>query len=207
MNIIIVGCGETGCRLAAQLDELGHDVSVIDINSDKFESLPDDFGGLCVRGSGTEDHVLRRAGCENADAAAVLTSDDNVNIMSAEILGKLYGIESVYVRLLDSSREAVFSRFGLNTVCSTRMEADAFLSLLLDESGGVQPLDISGVSMRLVSVKAERKHSDKSPSELFCKDGEMLFAVKRRDGSFHLANEEGLTLREGDKLIYAVIQG
>ena len=41
MNIIIVGCGETGCRLAAQLDELGHDVSVIDINSDKFESLPD----------------------------------------------------------------------------------------------------------------------------------------------------------------------
>ncbi len=205
MNVIIVGCGETGCRLAAQLDGLGHDVSVIDINADKFEGLPEDFGGLCVRGSGTQDEVLRRAGCENADAAAVLTSDDNVNIMSAEILGKVYGIDNVYVRLLDSSRESVFSRFGLHTVCSTRMEADAFLSLILDENGSVQPLNIRGVSMKLVTVKAERKHMGKKPSELFCKDGEMLFGVMRRDGAFLLANEEGLTFREGDKLIYALV--
>ena len=154
MNIIIVGCGETGCRLAAQLDELGHDVAVIDVNADKFEGLPEDFGGLCVRGSGTEDDVLKRAGCENADAAAILTSNDNVNIMSAEILGKFYGIKNVYVRLLDSSREAVFKKFGLNTVCTTRMEADAFLSLILDENSSVQPLNISGLSMKLVRPTA-----------------------------------------------------
>lgn len=205
MNVVIVGCGETGCRLAAQLDELGHDVAVIDVNAEKFESLPDDFSGICVRGSGTEADVLEKAGCENADVAAVLTSNDNVNIMSAEILGKFYGIKNVYVRLLDSSKEAVFKKFGLNTVCTTRMEADVFLSLVLDESSKVQPLIFSGASMKLVSVKAERRHIGKKPSELFCKEGEMLFAVRRRDGSVHLANEGKLTFEEGDVLIYAVI--
>lgn len=205
MNIIIIGCGKTGNMLAANLDELGHDVVVIDTDKAKFEQLPEKFGGICVQGSGIDADVLKTAGCENADAAAVLTSNDNLNIMSAKILGTVFGIDDVYVRLSDSSRESVFRKFGLRTVCATRMEKDVFLSLLVRKNYDIEPVSINGTNIAFNMIKADKKHINKYVSEIYCKDNEMLFAIKKCDGSIHFANEAELTVEEGDKLIYAVI--
>ena len=36
MNILIVGCGKTGARLANELDDYGFDVSVVDADAHAF---------------------------------------------------------------------------------------------------------------------------------------------------------------------------
>jgi len=112
MNIIIIGCGKTGSRLANALDERGYDVAVVDNDEEKFSMLSDDFSGLEVCGNETDIDVLQNAGCDNANMAFVVTGKDTVNVMVAQTLKVEFGLENVYLRVLDPSREAVFRKFG-----------------------------------------------------------------------------------------------
>ena len=43
MNILIVGCGKVGSMLASQLDQMGHDVAVLDREEARFALLDSDF--------------------------------------------------------------------------------------------------------------------------------------------------------------------
>ena len=45
MNVIIMGCGRVGSRVAGMLDAAGHQVTVLDTNPDSFRRLPDSFRG------------------------------------------------------------------------------------------------------------------------------------------------------------------
>ena len=49
MRIIIVGCGRVGAQTAAELDQRGEHVTVIDIDQRAFNRLPSTFGGVTVR--------------------------------------------------------------------------------------------------------------------------------------------------------------
>ena len=37
MKIIIVGCGKVGCTIAEQLDQEGHNITLVDTNPDILE--------------------------------------------------------------------------------------------------------------------------------------------------------------------------
>ena len=76
MNVLIIGCGKTGARLATQLDEYGYDVAIVDADEQAFQSLGERFSGLPVCGIVTDMDVLRNAGADNADLAVVVTEND-----------------------------------------------------------------------------------------------------------------------------------
>ena len=71
MRVIIVGCGRVGARVAAELDQRGEHVTIIDINPRAFNRLPQGFSGESVRGNGTDEDVMRTAGAEQADEDAL----------------------------------------------------------------------------------------------------------------------------------------
>ena len=54
MNILVVGCGKVGSRLACSLSRAGHDVSIVDRNAEHFELLDDDFSGITFPGGHVE---------------------------------------------------------------------------------------------------------------------------------------------------------
>ena len=66
MNILIIGCGKTGARLANELDDYGFDVSVVDADAHAFLRLKPSFSGLSVCGEVTDTDVLKNAGADNA---------------------------------------------------------------------------------------------------------------------------------------------
>ena len=69
MNIVVVGCGRVGAAIAADLDTRGHRVTIVDVSTEAFDRLPSTFKGNAVRGDGTDEDTLRRAGAEGADVA------------------------------------------------------------------------------------------------------------------------------------------
>lgn len=121
MNIVILGCGRVGSRLASMLDNLGHHVSVIDNNPDAFKRLPPDFRGKEVLGIGIDEDVLKRAGIENADIFAALTNGDNTNIMASQVAKELFQVGRVIARIYDPIRENTYHMLGLETVCPTTL--------------------------------------------------------------------------------------
>ena len=205
MNVIIIGCGKTGSRIARQLDERGCDVSVVDSTASKFDNLGSDFSGLAVSGEATDTEVLRNAGAENANFAIVVTPDDNLNVMVGQILKLEFEIEQVYVRVLDPTREAVFRKFGLHTICPTRFESDFLFNLATKDDLSVETVTIGSSTVQFETVRADRRTVDKKPSEIPSRKNEMPFAIKKKTGQIILCNNEDVVIEDGDKIVFAAV--
>ncbi len=129
-----MGCGRVGARVAILLDNGGHRVSVIDVDSKAFRRLPTDFRGETVIGTGIDEDILRLAGIEGADAFVAVTNGDNRNIMAAQVARHVFGIEEVVCRIYDPVREDTYRRLGLTTVCPTTTIAAQVLDQVLASS-------------------------------------------------------------------------
>jgi trk system potassium uptake protein TrkA len=58
MKLLIVGCGRVGSRIAAQMAEDGHEVTVVDEDPEALQRLADDWPGTFVVGHGLDIDVL-----------------------------------------------------------------------------------------------------------------------------------------------------
>ncbi|HEX5165328.1 MAG TPA: TrkA family potassium uptake protein [Thermomicrobiales bacterium] len=130
MNVVIVGCGRVGARIAATLDQAGHRVSVVDNNPAAFRRLPQDFSGKAIVGMGIDEDVLKAADIEEADAFFAVTNGDNTNIMTAQIAQTVFDIQHVVARIYDPVREDTYRRMGIHTVCPTTTIASLMLSAI-----------------------------------------------------------------------------
>lgn len=125
MKIVIVGCGRVGASAADLYDRSGHEVIVLDSTTAAFDRLPSTFGGTAIRGDGTDEDVLRRAGAESADVFLALTEGDNRNVMAAQLAGEVLGARRVIAKINDPLRSTAYAELGIATVCRTGLILDA----------------------------------------------------------------------------------
>jgi trk system potassium uptake protein TrkA len=136
VKIVIVGCGRVGAVLAEAFDTAGHEVVILDLSTRAFERLSEEFKGQAVRGDGTDEDVLRRAGAAGADVFLALTEGDNRNVMAAQVAMENLEVGKVMAKINDPVRAAAYAELGLATVCRTTMLSDAIQAFLgLEQSG------------------------------------------------------------------------
>jgi trk system potassium uptake protein TrkA len=162
MRIIIVGCGRVGARTAAELDQRGEHVTVIDTEQRAFNRLPSTFGGVTVRGSGGDEDVQRGAGAEMCDLLIALTEGDNRNAMAAQLGKHVFGIPRVIAKINDPVRAEAYRSLGLETICRTVILADALTRAAIEgaEATGDMVLPATAEPLRGAPVegsKAARK--------------------------------------------------
>ena len=130
MKTIIVGCGRVGSVLADSFDRAGHDVIVIDTSTSAFDRLPGSFGGSAIRGDGTDEDTLRRAGADGADLFMAMTEGDNRNVMASQLATEALGAKQVIAKINDPLRAAAYAELGLATLCRTNLMATAVSEFL-----------------------------------------------------------------------------
>ena len=140
MKIVIVGAGRVGAVLAEAYDAAGHDVVILDLSTRAFDRLPTEFRGSAIRGDGTDEDTLRRAGAAEADAFLALTEGDNRNVMAAQVATEKLGIRKVIAKINDPVRAAAYADLGIATLCRTTLQADAVSAYL-----GFSPLGVPSV--------------------------------------------------------------
>ena len=185
MNVLVVGCGRLGTRLAGILDEHGHDVAVVDTSADAFHNLNDNFSGITVVGMPLDMTVLKNAGVENCDAMAVVTPDDNLNITVSQIAQEFFGVKNVVARISDPTREKVFKSFGLKTVCPTKLAGDAIFTAL------TQPWGSKNISFETATAAFHIRAVDKAHVGALVTTapmdkGEVIFGILHADGTMEL---------------------
>jgi len=130
MNIIVVGCGRVGSELAYRLYQSGHRVTVIDIAASAFANLPHDFRGRTLEGEPLNQDILRRAGIDQADGIALVTSSDSVNAVVAQVAREVYGISNIVVRNYEPQWRSMYEVFNLQVVSSSSWGAQRLEELL-----------------------------------------------------------------------------
>jgi trk system potassium uptake protein TrkA len=138
MRAVIVGCGRVGATMAQALDAAGHEVTIVDLSTRSFDRLPATFGGNAVRGDGTDEDTLRRAGAVGADLFLALTEGDNRNVMAAQLAVEALAIRRVFAKVNDPVRAQAYAELGIGTICRTTMLADALLGVL-GQAGSGEP--------------------------------------------------------------------
>jgi len=134
MNVVILGCGRLGAKLAQMLDSEGDAVTVIDPNSESFARLGPRFRGRTMVGVGIDEDVLRRAGIEQADAFVALSDGDNTNIMASQVAKIIFKVPKVISQIKDPIREDTYHLLGLETICPTTIGAEVMKEVILRSS-------------------------------------------------------------------------
>jgi len=137
VKIVIVGCGRVGASVSEAYDQKGHEVLVLDITTAAFDRLPSSFGGTAIRGDGTDEAVLKRAGAEGADVFLALTEGDNRNVMAAQLAAEELGIERVIAKINDPLRAKAYAELGIATLCRTGLMVDSIDHYLGFPSSGL----------------------------------------------------------------------
>lgn len=134
MNVLIMGCGRLGARIATTLDEAGHKVTVLDTQAASFRRLPATFTGTKAVGNGMDGPVLERAGIAQMEAFMAVTQGDNRNYFASQMAREIYHVPRVLCRIYDPVREQIFRELGLETFCSTRLGSTIMVEMLLGKT-------------------------------------------------------------------------
>jgi trk/ktr system potassium uptake protein len=82
MRAVIVGAGEVGFHVAERLSRDGHEVVVVDLDTDRLEYVEAHLDVGVIEGSGASPQVLERAGASRADLIVAVSSVDEVNLVT-----------------------------------------------------------------------------------------------------------------------------
>ena len=130
MKAVIVGCGRVGAGLADELDRAGWQVLILDTSTAAFDRLPSTFRGTALRGDGTDEDTLRRAGAEDADLFLSLTEGDNRNVMAAQLAIEALGARRTVAKINDPVRAEAYAHLGIAALCRTNLMTSAVLGFV-----------------------------------------------------------------------------
>ena len=90
MNIIVVGLGKVGRKLAERLSlEKEHSITVIDLKQPTVADVVNSYDVMGITGSGTNMEVLEEAGIASADILIAVTRSDELNLLTCFLARKL----------------------------------------------------------------------------------------------------------------------
>ncbi|MBR2805105.1 MAG: TrkA family potassium uptake protein [Eggerthellaceae bacterium] len=203
-NVIVVGCGRVGSRLAGMLSDNGANVCVVDIKADAFSNLGRNFNGSTVQGLGYDEDTLVKAGIEDCDVVAAVTQSDNANLMTTEVASRLYNVPHVIARLYNSDHERAYMQLGIDYVCGTTLVAKEVFSKAL--SGHGSHLDTFGdyEVLRFSLDLSWRNNEPIHANEIERSHDIRIIAFERKDGSASSIPSGESTLHHGDLVLACV---
>ncbi len=199
-----MGCGRVGASLADGLARIGHDVAIIDRDSAAFQRLSPEFPGKRVLGMGFDREVLVRAGIEEADAFAAVSSGDNSNIISARLARETFGVQRVVARIYDAKRAAVYERLGIPTVATVPWTTDRLLNALTQETETTKWRDPTG-TVAVAEVALHEEWVGHRATDLEAATGaRVAFVIRFGTG---LLPEPKTVIQASDQVYIAAVSG
>ena len=98
MKVIVIGDGKVGRTIVEHTCQEGHEVVVVDTNSQSVEQAIDKYDVMGIVGNGASYDILKSAGADKANIVIAATSSDETNILSCLIAKKL-GAKSTIARV------------------------------------------------------------------------------------------------------------
>ena len=133
-QVIIVGCGRLGGRIASMLSDKGYQVVIIDVEEEAFRKLPETFGGLQIKADGADLDTLRYVDVDETSVFVACTGNDNLNSLIAQIASRIFAVPNVYVRFDDADKELLIKGFNIEGIYPFKLSMKVFEESLFGSS-------------------------------------------------------------------------
>src|SRR5262245_53555507 len=122
MYAIVAGGGKVGFFLARELIDQGHEVLIIENNTERAEFIANELGNVVLRGNADEASTLAEAGAERADVVIAVTGEDPRNLVLLQVAKRRFGARRTVARINDPRNEGIFRMLGIDaTVNATQV--------------------------------------------------------------------------------------
>ncbi len=132
MNIIIAGAGKVGFNLAKTLS-IGHNVTIIDKNSQALDRIQESLDILPIRGNVEDVNTYKRFTDQEIDLFIAVTNNDNANLVSAMMIDAVLHVKRKFIRLQKYffQEEIIQKKLNVDKVVFPLKLTSQTLSLLL----------------------------------------------------------------------------
>lgn len=159
MNIIILGAGQVGSFLAANLVSEANEITVIDQNAALLHNLQEHLDLRTVTGHAAHPDILLQAGAEDADMLVALTNSDETNMVACQIAHTIFHTPTKIARVRETdylNHQEIFGSEGLavDVHISPETLVTHYIQRLIDYPDALQVLDFADGKVQLVAVKA-----------------------------------------------------
>jgi trk system potassium uptake protein TrkA len=159
MKIIILGAGQVGSSVAANLASEANDITVVDENTAVLHDLQDRLDIRTVTGHASHPDTLAQAGADDADMVLAVTSSDETNMIACQVAYTLYHTPTKIARVrsleyLNHSRLFTNEALPVDVLISPEQLVTDYIERLIENPGALQVLDFAGGRVQLVAVRA-----------------------------------------------------
>lgn len=198
MKVLVIGAGEVGSSIARSLSE-SHEVTVMDVDSDRVDTLTYELDVLAIEGDGTDIANLREAGVTDADMVIASTDGDETNLAvcgSVKAISDAFTIARVKRRTYLDTWQSGTDVFGVDfMVCTDLLTAQSIARIIgLPTAIDVELFADGAVQMAEFEVPAGSPVAGETVREADRFDG-LTFAG--------IATDNGIEVPQGDSRIEA----
>ena len=213
MDIIIAGSGKVGLTLAQKLAAEGHDLTLIDSDTQVLETAVERYDAITVNGNCASSEVLLQAGVKEADLLIAATGADEVNLLCCMTAHGLN--DSIHtiarIRNPEYTDQVMTMRnvFPLSLTVNPERQAAAEIERLLKYPGFLRRDTFAKGRAEIVELRVDSKSKlcNVSLSEMYgiIKSKVLVCAVLRSGEA--VAPNGGFVLREGDRIFVTAPTG
>src|ERR1700758_1051205 len=195
MYVLIAGGGKVGSNLARTLIRTGHEVTLIEQRSTRFDALEAEFEHQVHKGDATELFVLERAGIKRPpDILVAVTGDDEDNMIICQLARDRYGVPNVIARVNDPRNQPYFDLLGIAPTVSATAAIMGLIEHEVPEHGLIHLLNLKKEIVE-VTVGDKADCAGKTIKQVLLPAGSRLISVVR-DGKAEMP-EGDLQLEPG----------
>jgi trk system potassium uptake protein TrkA len=201
MYLIVVGGGKVGVNLTRELEDQGHEVTLIENSRSRYISIEQEFEHRVQYGDASELWVLERAGIVRADMVIAVTGDDEDNILICQVAKEKYGVDRIIARVNNPRNRQHFDLLGISPVVSA---TGLILNLIEHEvphHNLVRLLDLESEKIEIIELRIPEDSSiaGKRILDIETPERTLLISVLR-EGTGFVPDAESV-LRVGDDIM------
>ena len=202
MKIIILGAGQVGSSVAANLVSEANDITIIDHEPRVLQSLSERLDLRTICGVASHPSVLEKAGANDADMIIAVTNSDETNMIACQVAYTLFHTPTKIARVRNVEYLRSTSLFAqealpIDVLISPEQLVTDYVERLLSFPGALQVLDFADGKAQMVAVKIT-ENSQLSGYKI-CELGSKLTPVDYRIISIFRGGEA--IIPDGDTII------
>jgi trk system potassium uptake protein TrkA len=199
--MLVVGGGKVGWNLARELIDKGHEVTLIESDRERYQTIEQELEHRVLYGDASELWVLERAGIARAEMVIAVTGDDEDNLLICQVAKDKYGVDRVIARVNNPRNRQHFELLGVKPYVSA---TDLILRLIEREVpryGLVHLLDLADAKIEIIDLLIGEKAQvvGRRLDQLDMPKGSLLISVMR-DGRGFVPTPDTI-LAPGDEVL------